>query len=133
LLNDRGCYVFVVTNQAGVARGYYEEQAIATLHQWMMQDLRESGAAIDDWRYCVFHPEGKLEQFRRDHDWRKPGPGMLMDLMAHWPVDRPNSFLIGDKASDIEAAKAAGLPGYLFEGGDLLRFTQDLLSRRQRS
>jgi D,D-heptose 1,7-bisphosphate phosphatase len=132
LLNDRGYYVFVVTNQAGVARGYYEEPAIATLHQWMSQELRENGAAIDDWRYCVFHPEGKLEQFRRDHDWRKPGPGMLIDVMAQWPVDRANSFLIGDKASDIDAAKAAGLPGYLFDGGDLLRFTQDLLSGKLR-
>lgn len=132
LLNDRGYYVFVVTNQAGVARGYYDETAIANLHQWMTQELRENGAAIDDWRYCVFHPEGKLEQFRRDHDWRKPGPGMLNDLMAQWPVDRANSFLIGDKASDIEAAKAAGLPGYLFEGGDLLRFTQEQLGAKSR-
>ncbi|HTV30619.1 MAG TPA: HAD-IIIA family hydrolase [Xanthobacteraceae bacterium] len=132
LLNDRGYYVFVVTNQAGVARGFYEEPAIAALHQWMSQELRESGGAVDDWRYCVFHPEGKIEQFRRAHNWRKPGPGMLLDVMAHWPVDRANSFLIGDKESDIEAAKAAGLPGYRFEGGDLLRFMQDLLSWTER-
>ena len=122
LLNDAGCYLFVVTNQAGVAKGLYEEEAIETLHRWMAEELAAEGASIDDWRYCPFHPEGSVADYRAAHPWRKPSPGMLLDLLARWPVERKGSFLVGDKISDIEAAEAAGIPGYLFEGGDLAAF-----------
>jgi D,D-heptose 1,7-bisphosphate phosphatase len=131
-LNDHGYYVFVVTNQAGVAHGHYEESTITALHDWASNELREAGASIDDWRYCVFHPEGKVEKFRRNHDWRKPGPGMIKDLMAAWPVDTARSFLIGDKDSDIAAATAAGIPGYLFRAGNLLDFLGDILEQRDK-
>jgi D-glycero-D-manno-heptose 1,7-bisphosphate phosphatase len=125
-LNDAGYFVFVVTNQAGVAKGYYDEPAIDRLHGWMAKQLAEQGAAVDDWRYCPYHPEGTVENYRLAHDWRKPNPGMIEDLLAHWPVQREGSFLIGDKESDIQAAKAAGLPGHLFHGGDLLSFLRNL-------
>ena len=114
--------MFVVTNQAGVAKGLYDEDAIVKLHGWMAGELKARGATIDDWRYCPYHPEGTVEGYRQAHDWRKPSPGMLNDLMKHWPVDRERSLLIGDRASDIEAAAAAGVAGHLFEGGNLLEF-----------
>jgi len=125
-LNDAGYYVFVVTNQAGVARGLYGEADVVALHRWMAQELASIGASIDDWRYCPFHPEGSVEAYRAAHDWRKPSPGMIVDLLDRWPVEREGSFLIGDKASDIEAAEAAGLPGSLFRSGDLLAFLQSV-------
>ncbi len=124
LLNDLGYYLFVVTNQAGVAKGHYQEEAVGTLHRWMARELAAAGASIDDWRYCLFHPEGSIAAFRGEHQWRKPSPGMLLDLFERWPIEREGSFLIGDKISDIEAATAAGIPGYLFEGGDLMEFLQ---------
>ena len=124
LLNDAGYYVFVVTNQAGVARGYYEEEAVGALHRWMSDELAMIGASIDDWRYCPFHPEGSVAAYRAAHDWRKPSPGMILDLIAHWPIEREESVLIGDKASDIQAAAAAGVAGHLFEGGDLMEFVR---------
>ncbi len=124
LLNDAGYYVFVVTNQAGVAKGRYGEDAVGTLHRWMAKELAAAGASIDDWRYCPFHPEGSVAAFRAEHDWRKPNPGMLLDLFEHWPIEREGSVLIGDKTTDIEAAEAAGVPGYLFEGGDLAAFIE---------
>ena len=73
-------------------------------------------------------PNGTVSGYLEDHHWRKPSPGMILDLMAHWPVRRDGSFVIGDRASDIEAAEAAGLPGYLFVGGDLDAFVAGLLT-----
>lgn len=125
LANDLGWYVFVVTNQAGVARGYYTEQDVLALHDWMARELRMSGATIDDWRYCPFHPDGTVPQYQGLHPWRKPAPGMLTDLASTWPVDMANSIMIGDKGIDVEAARAAGTKGILFEGGNLF----DLVKR----
>jgi len=130
LANDCGYYVFVVTNQAGVARGYYGEDAVRSLHSSMADELRGVGAYVDDWRYCPYHPQGSVERYRRSHPWRKPEPGMILDLMQRWPVDPAGSMLIGDKESDCAAAEAAGIEPVLFKGGDLYEFVADLIAAK---
>ena len=120
-LNGAGLRVFVVTNQSGVARGLFDAGAVEALHRWMASELEREGARIDDWRYAPhLHP----------HPWRKPEPGMLLDLMASWPTDPARSLLIGDQPSDLAAAAAAGVRGELFTGGDLDAFVTGVLERR---
>ena len=127
LANDLGYYVFVVTNQAGVARGYYDEIAVQSLHRWMSEELRKDGASVDDWRYCPFHPDGSVERYRSAHPWRKPEPGMILDLMEAWPVHREGSILFGDQDIDCAAASAAGIRSYRFTSGNLYDFVSERL------
>lgn len=122
LCNDRGYLVFVVTNQAGVAHGYYGVDAIERLHAWMDVRLAEVGAHVDEYQYCPYHEQGTVAEFAKPSDRRKPAPGMLLDCLRGWPVDAGRSFLVGDRASDIAAAEAAGVPGHLFAGGNLADF-----------
>ena len=120
--NEAGYYVFLVTNQAGIARGYYTEEDYHILYRHIGNDLLDVGAHIDDMRFAPCHPEAVLEQYRRVSNWRKPGSGMLLDLIEHWAIDTKSSFMIGDNDTDLAAAVGAGICGYLFPGGDLLKF-----------
>jgi D,D-heptose 1,7-bisphosphate phosphatase len=132
-VNDAGYFAFVVSNQSGVARGLYQESDIHTLHRWMADEMALMGAHIDAFEYCPDHPEGTVERYRRESDRRKPGPGMITDLLGRFPVNVDDSILIGDRPSDLEAARAAGLQGYLFSGGNLEAFVKQHLRPRSRN
>jgi D-glycero-D-manno-heptose 1,7-bisphosphate phosphatase len=121
--NARDWWVFVVTNQSGVGRGYYPEADVHALHARMSEALVAAGARIDAFYHCPFHPEALEDRSRHpDPPDRKPNPGMLLRAMADWPVDAARSVMVGDKAIDLEAGRRAGVRSLLFPGGDLSAF-----------
>ena len=128
-LNEANYYVFVVTNQTGISRNLYTERDVQDLHLWMNAELSTSGAHIDDFRYSPFHPDYDDGRFRSLAHWRKPSAGMIFDLMKHWPIKRQGSFMIGDRSTDIEAAQAATIPGFLFKDENLLKFLKNVVSQ----
>lgn len=111
--NACGYLVVVVTNQAGIGRGYYTEADFYTLTDWMRAQFSLRGARIDAVYFCPDHPEHGLGSYRRESVFRKPGPGMFLKAAADLSIDLPRSVLVGDKDSDIKAGAAAGV-GYLF-------------------
>jgi D,D-heptose 1,7-bisphosphate phosphatase len=130
LCNDAGYFVFVVTNQAGVARSYYGEDDVQKLHAWMNAELARQGAHVDAFEYCPHHPDGVDGPYRRSCSRRKPEPGMLLDLLSSWPVDKDASLLIGNMQSDLDAAAGAGLKARLYQEGDLSDFVAGCLAAR---
>lgn len=104
-----GYRLVVVTNQAGIARGFYTEDDFLTLMEWMRGELRGQGVEFDAVYHCPYHPEHGVGQYRREHEDRKPGTGMLRRAVMEFGVELAGSVLVGDRCSDIEAANRAGL------------------------
>jgi D-glycero-D-manno-heptose 1,7-bisphosphate phosphatase len=93
----------------------------------MAADLARIGARIDAFEYCPYHPDAAIERYRKVSPRRKPAPGMITDLLERFPVDLSRSILIGDKPTDMEAARAAGIQGILFSGGNLAHLVRSAL------
>ena len=126
--NDRGFLVFVVTNQAGIARGYYSEADFHMLMRWVDQELAAHGAAIDATYYCPHHPTEGKGDYRRLCDCRKPAPGLIRRALREWRLDPHDCVMIGDSEYDIAAAAASGVRGVRFCGGSLLDCVRGVLS-----
>ena len=115
LLNEAGIPVIVITNQSGVARGYFGETDVQQFHAHVQEQLRARGAHVDAFYYCPHHPQGTVAEFAIACDCRKPKPGMLERAARDFAVDRGRSFLIGDKDDDVAAAAAFGVRGIKFD------------------
>ena len=114
--NRAGFLVVVVTNQSGVARGYYSEHDVENLHRFIASELQKKGARVDAWFYCPHHPEGR-GSYSLPCSCRKPLPGMLKDAARRHQIDLDASIMIGDKRADIEAGIAAGCRSILVRTG----------------
>lgn len=108
-LNDSGWLAVVVTNQAGVARGYFSEELITKVHEKMEHELDKQNARLDAVFYCVHHPSVGEPPYRADCDCRKPKPGLITRAAAELDIDLAKSWMIGDRYSDIELAHNAGI------------------------
>jgi len=112
-----GYRLVVVTNQAGIARGFYTQGDFDGLMEWMRLEFAAEGAPLDGVYHCPYHPEHGIGEYRREHEDRKPGPGMLLRAARDLGLDLAASVLVGDRCSDIAAAQAAGLKqAFLIEG-----------------
>lgn len=117
LLNTNGFMVVVVSNQAGIARGYYREEDAILFNQAMKERLAKEGAYINTIYYCPHHPEATVERYRVDCDCRKPKPGMLIKADKELDIDLKQSFIVGDKLSDIETGERARCKTVLVKTG----------------
>ena len=109
LLNENGWLAVVVTNQAGVARGYFSEEMIKSVHEQLQQDLENNGARLDAIYYCAHHPSVGEPPYRLDCDCRKPKPGLIRQAVAELGIDLEKSWMVGDRYSDVELARNAGV------------------------
>ncbi len=112
-----GYKLIVVTNQSGIARGYYTMNQFRDLTDWMLAELAGQGVLLDAVYCCPYHPEHGIGEYKREHEDRKPGPGMLLRGAREFGLDLSASVMVGDRCSDIGAANAAGLrQAFLVQG-----------------
>jgi len=116
-LNEAGFQTVVVTNQAGVARGYFPESLIGDVHDRLRELLAEAGARIDGIYYCPHHPEVGAPPYRVDCDCRKPRPGLLRRAAAEMGLDLASSYVVGDHVKDLEAGRTVGATPVLVRTG----------------
>lgn len=126
-LKGQGYQVAVVTNQSGVARGYFTEADVVKLHAWMQTEAERAGGAIAAFYYCPHLPGAPVKEYDVNCACRKPKPGMILQALQDFGVQPEDAFLVGDSLRDVEAAEAAGVRGFLYQGGSLLAFVQKVL------
>ena len=120
---NKGYLIVVVSNQAGVAKGYFSEDAVEKLHKWMEGEFRNRGIKIAAFYYCPYHPDAVVEQYKKVSQFRKPAPGMVIQAVREHNIDIKSSLMIGDKKSDrieLEGLKSLVVRSkYVGQGYDL--------------
>ena len=127
LLNKLKYKVVVITNQSGIARGYFTKKDVKKLHEFMINDLDKNGAKIDKIFVCPHHVDGKLSYYKKKCNCRKPGILNFLKTKKIWDIDLKNSFMIGDQITDMEFAKKCNIKGFLFKEKNLSKFIKKKL------
>lgn len=126
-VNDQGYLAILVTNQSGIARGYYPEEDVRKVYDWMNAELARIGAHLDALFFCPHHPEGKVPAYTKVCDCRKPATGMIDKACEAYRIDRSKSYFVGDSDGDMECADRANLTGIRYTSGSLLRRLKEFL------
>lgn len=126
LLNESGFKVIIITNQPGVARGYFTEETVREINNYIHECLAKEGARIDEAYYCPHHTEGTIEEYAKECDCCKPKPGMIERASHELSIDLEGSFVIGDRNTDVEAGDRAGCKTILLTGKDLLNNEEEI-------
>lgn len=114
----RGFLPIVVTNQAGIGRGLYDEAGFLAYTAWMHAQFAARGTPLLATFFCPHHPDAGIGEYRLDCACRKPRPGMLLSAIARFGIDAAQSLMVGDKQGDLDAAAAAGVPARLLREQD---------------
>ncbi|MFN2530501.1 MAG: D-glycero-alpha-D-manno-heptose-1,7-bisphosphate 7-phosphatase [Pyrinomonadaceae bacterium] len=117
LLNENGWLAIVITNQAGVARGYFDEAMVQKIHSQLQAELERQAARLDGIYYCAHHPSLGDAPYRQSCDCRKPQPGLILRACRDFQIDLAASWMVGDRYSDIELARNAGVRSALVLSG----------------
>jgi D-glycero-D-manno-heptose 1,7-bisphosphate phosphatase len=121
-LNEKNYKVVVVTNQSGVARGFFKIKDVKKINSYIQKKLNDNDAKIDKFYFCPFHKDGIIKRYKKRSSLRKPNIGMFRLVQKRWNIDKKNSFMIGDQKTDMEFAKKAKIKGYLFNQDNLYKF-----------
>jgi D-glycero-D-manno-heptose 1,7-bisphosphate phosphatase len=114
--------VVIVTNQSGIARGYFSIKDVYKLHRYLREELIKYGTKVDKIYFCPFHKDGIIYKYKKNSSLRKPRIGMFLKANKIWKIDKKRSFMIGDQKTDMEFAQRAKIKGYLFNQKNLYNF-----------
>ena len=109
IFQNKGYLLFIITNQAGIGKGYYSEKELLILNEWMLDEFQSNGIIIKKVNFCPHHPQASIDSYKMDCKCRKPKPGMILKAKKEFNLDLKKSILIGDRPSDIQAGIAAGI------------------------
>ena len=129
--NKKKYKVIVVSNQSGVARGFFGIKDVKKIHHYIQKILKENGAKIDTFYFCPYHKDGIIKKYKKNSSLRKPNIGMFHLAKKKWNIDRKNSFMIGDQKTDMEFAKRAKINGYLFKKKNLYKFVKEQIFKEK--
>ncbi len=121
-VQNLGYKIIIVTNQSGVARGYFSIKDVNILHKYIKISLKKIEVKLDGIFFCPFHEDGVVTKYKKKSNLRKPNNGMFLKAKKKWKIDMENSFMVGDQKTDMEFAKKSKIKGYLFNEKNLYNF-----------
>ena len=128
-IQNLGYKIVIVTNQSGIARGFFSIQDMNILHKYMRDSLKKIGVKISAIFFCPFHEDGVVTRYKKKSNLRKPNNGMFLKAKKKWKIDMKNSFMIGDQKTDMEFANKSKIKGYLFKEKNLQIFLRKKINR----
>ena len=132
-LKSNNFKVVIVSNQSGVARGYFKLKNVREIFKYMQIELKNVNTKFDKYYFCPYHKDGIIKKYKKNSSLRKPNIGMFRLASKIWKIDKPKSFMIGDQKTDMEFDKKAKIEGYLFKGGNLLKFTKKIIKNYEKN
>ena len=124
-LKKKGFKVIIVTNQSGIARGYFSIKDLHKLHRFLKNELIKFGTSVDKIYFCPYHKDGIIRKYTKTSILRKPNNGMFLKASKVWKINKKESFMIGDQKTDMEFAKKSKIKGYLFKEKNLFNFIKN--------
>ena len=124
-IKSKNYKVVIVTNQSGIARGYFSIHDVYKLHRYLKNELIMYGTSVDKIYFCPYHKDGVIKKYKKNSNLRKPAIGMFLKANKLWKIDKKESFMIGDQVTDMEFAKRAKIKGYLYNQKNLYKFIRE--------